>query len=287
MFDVSLKNTTDKQFGIPLTLEYDVLITIVNPDPQNLNVDIDGEVLERQLEPFLHKVSPIADFVVKSQWLYLVELGAVPRKIVDHYALYEDQLPHLITPLEKNLWSHLSPRPCLNLVLYISHCDVPLFIYNSRNEKSANAFFSPRWGGILITNPDKASCYNKNYSPDLQQITSIFISQLSKMLKMEETDKINLIELEKRRTEEMIESTRRTLKSLAQLLSEINSIVISDEVALKIAIAVENADLAEEALAKNDIESALNFSKIAFKNSEDAFSDPSLLALLYFPDDQK
>jgi hypothetical protein len=102
MFDVTIPNKTDKEFGIPLSLEYDVLITIVNPDPKNLHLELDGEDIETHLQPFLDKVSPIADFVVKSQWLYLVELGAIPRKIVDHYALYEEQLPHVITPLEKN-----------------------------------------------------------------------------------------------------------------------------------------------------------------------------------------
>ncbi|RZC39918.1 PIG-S domain containing protein [Asbolus verrucosus] len=287
MYDVVLSNKTDKQFGIPLSLEYDVLITIVNPDPQNLQLELEGEDIDANLQPFLNQVSPVADFIVKSQWLYLVELGAIPRKIQDHYALYEEQLPHVITPLEKKLWSHLSPRPCLNLVLYVSHCNVPLFIYNNQNEKTDNAFLSPRWGGIYIVNPDKKSCDDKKFQPDLQLITATFIAQLRKMLKMEGTAQHDLLELQRRKAKDMVDSTKRTLKSLAQLLSEINSIVISDDVALKIKIAVENADTAEDLLEKNDIENALKYAKIAFKNAEAAFSDPSLLALLYFPDDQK
>jgi phosphatidylinositol glycan class S len=287
MFDVTIPNKTDKEFGIPLSLEYDVLITIVNPDPKNLHLELDGEDIETHLQPFLDKVSPIADFVVKSQWLYLVELGAIPRKIVDHYALYEEQLPHVITPLEKKLWSHLSPRPCLNLVLYVSHCNVPLYIYNSKNERTANALFSPRWGGIYIVNPDEASCETHTFRPDLQSITSVFAVQLSKMLKMGGMEAQDLMELQRRKTEDMVDSTRRTLKSLAELLSEINSIVISDDVALKIKIAVENADLAEDLLKKGDVEGAIKNAKVAFGNAEAAFSDPSLLALLYFPDDQK
>lgn len=287
MFDVTLANKTDKHFGIPLSLEYDVLITIVNPDPENLHVDLSGEDLDTNLQPFLQKITPVADFIVKSQWLYLVELGAIPRKVIDTYYLYEAQLPHVITPLEKKLWSHLSPRPCLNLVLYVSHCNVPLYIRNSRDEDTANAFFSPRWGGIFIMNPDKDSCETKEFKPDLQVITSTFVSQLGKILKMGGTSEEDFRELQKRKAEDMVDSTRRTLKSLAQLLSEINSIVISDDVALKIQIAVDNADTAESLLAKNEVEQALGFAKIAFKNAEAAFSDPSLLALLYFPDDQK
>jgi len=40
-------------------------------------------------------------------------------------------------------------------------------------------------------------------------------------------------------------------------------------------------------LNNGDQEKALVYAKLAFKNSEDAFAHPSLLALLYFPDDQK
>lgn len=287
MYGGLFPNKSDKHLGIPLNLEYDVLITIVNPDPVNNKIDLLGEEIEANLQPFLKSVTPIADFVVKSQWLYLVDLGAIPRKIVDHYGLLEKQLPHVITPLEKKLWSHLSPRPCLNLILYVSHCNVPLFIYNERDEKNpTNAFLSPRWGGFLIINPDSESCNNKTlFKPDLHVISSTFIAQLKKLLGINESE--DLIELKRRKTKEMIESTRRTLKSLAQLLSEINSIVISDDVALKIQAAVESADLAEQYLNGNNVGYALKLAKTAFQNSELAFSDPSLLALLYFPDDQK
>ena len=286
MFDVTLANKTDRQFGILLSLEYDVLITVVNPEPSRLHVNLEGEELEVYLRPFLEKVSHIADFVVKSQWLYLVELGARPTKVIDHYVLSEEQLPHVITPLEKKLWSHLSPRPCLNLVLYVSHCEVPLYI-QEKSENATNAFLSPRWGGIVIINPDPDSCEKRIFQPNVKQIGGILTTQLSKMLRMEGTTKQDLIDLQKRKAEDMVDSTRRTLKSLAELLSEINSIVISDDVALKIKVAVDNADLADELMAKGEIENALTFAKVAFENSEAAFSDASLLALLYFPDDQK
>lgn len=51
----------------------------------------------------------MANFSVKSQWLYLMPLDITPKQIPDsspsgkHYALLEDILPQLITPLEKKL----------------------------------------------------------------------------------------------------------------------------------------------------------------------------------------
>ena len=56
----------------------------------------------------------MANFSIKSQWLYLVPLDVVPKQIPDssprgrHYALPEDVLPQLITPLEKKLGKSLT-----------------------------------------------------------------------------------------------------------------------------------------------------------------------------------
>lgn len=45
--------------------------------------------------------------------------------------------------------------------------------------------------------------------------------------------------------------------------------------------------LAKQLLAINDLQNATVTAKAAFAASERAFYDPSMLALLYFPDDQK
>ena len=62
------------------------------------------------LEPLLHELSPFAQYTVKSQWLYFVTLNVQPKLVSDssgyghqHYALAEDILPQIITPLEKKL----------------------------------------------------------------------------------------------------------------------------------------------------------------------------------------
>lgn len=288
MYKAQFRNKMSKEYNIPLSLEYDVLITIVNPEPSSLKIDLKGQDIEHHLTPFLSTLSSIADFTVKSQWLYMVELGAIPRKMYDHFAIQENQLPHIISPLEKKLWSHLSPRPCLNLVLYFPQCRRPLYIYNENNEKlETNAMLSPRWGGLYIINSDKQSCEKHVFKPDLEKITATFATQLQMLFHINGTSRQNILALKQTKAEDLLDSTRRTLRSLAQLLSEISSIVISDDVAQKINVAVEKADIAEQHLKENEIDEALKYAKIAFEKSEQAFSDPSLLALLYFPDDQK
>lgn len=110
---------------------------------------------------------------------------------------------------------------------------------------------------------------------------------LLELFHLNNTSEAVFSEFKLKKIEEMLESSKRTLKSLAQLLSEINSIVISDQVASQINLALHSVQKAENLLATGDQESALHYAKLAFKNSEEAFAHPSLLALLYFPDDQK
>lgn len=285
MFSFEVPEKLDKKFGLPLSLEYDVLVTVVNPRPHELKLNLKTEEVDAALQPFLKSISPVANFTVKSQWLYLVELGVQPKKFEDHFALFEEQLPHIVTPLEKKLWSHLSPRPCINLVIYVSQCIGTLRLYNNaRQPVTSNSFINPGWGGILVLNPDEEDCKKGVYAPNLSQIIPVFITQLRKLFDIENT---NLLRFKKRQAEKMIDSSKRTLKSLAQLLLEISSIVISDEVAGRIKLAIEATEEAEALLKRDDLDEGLNKAKIAFWNSEGAFSDPSLLALLYFPDDQK
>lgn len=66
-------------------------------------------LLLEYIDPFLSELSILSNFSVKSQWLYLLPLDVNPKRVPDsgvlgrHYALPEDLLPQLITPLEKKL----------------------------------------------------------------------------------------------------------------------------------------------------------------------------------------
>lgn len=74
---------------------------------------------------------------------------------------------------------------------------------------------------------------------------------------------------------------------MSQLLSEISNIVINDAVGDSIYQAVDRVERAAKLLKIGQLDRAFNDSKAAFLSAEAAFTDPSLLALLYFPDDQK
>lgn len=89
------------------------------------------------------------------------------------------------------------------------------------------------------------------------------------------------------RTVEQLTSAKLTLQSLSRLLKEISNIVITDVVGNRIKTALELVHESAEHLRRGDLERSFVLSKEAFVTAEAAFSDPTLLALLYFPEDQK
>lgn len=89
------------------------------------------------------------------------------------------------------------------------------------------------------------------------------------------------------RTIEQLTSAKLTLQSLARLLQEIGNIVITDVVGDRIKTALSLVEDSAERLALADLSQAFLLSKEAFVSAEAAFSDPTLFAFLYFPEDQK
>lgn len=166
-----------------------------------------------------------------------------------------------------------------------------------KSSDTIDAFVSPRWGGVLIANPQ---CPNDTFSPDTQQVMSVLVTQLSQLLGVPDlkssADVVQTGRLPTRwqadyllraRTLEYLDAARLTLRSLAQLLSEISNIVINDEVAESVHCAVANTAQAHRWLQAGQVLEAFRAAQTAATAAESAFTDPSLLALLYFPDDQK
>ena len=79
-----------------------------------------------------------------------------------------------------------------------------------------------------------------------------------------------------------------TLDSLVKLLGKIQNMVIADHIAEDVNSAVAALQQSIHSVrTEEDFWTALNFAKQAAELADKAFYDPSMLALLYFPDDQK
>nr|KAF6289686.1 phosphatidylinositol glycan anchor biosynthesis class S [Pipistrellus kuhlii] len=289
------KWSSDKRRPLKSSLGYEITFSLLNPDPKSHDVhwDIQGAV-RRYVQPFLNALSVTGNFSVDSQILYYAVLGVNPRfdPASSSYYLAAHSLPHVINPVESRLGSSAaSLYPVLNFLLYVPElAHSPLYIQDKDGAPVAtNAFHSPRWGGIMVYNVDPKA-YNASELPvrvevDMVRVMEVFLAQLRP--KGEGLMTWELDRLLWARSVENLATATTTLTSLAQLLGKISNIVIKDDVASEVYRAVAAVQKAAEELASGHLASAFAASQEAVTSSERAFFDPSLLHLLYFPDDQK
>ncbi|XP_045539069.1 GPI transamidase component PIG-S isoform X2 [Papilio machaon] len=294
---------------------YHVVLSVVHPKPQDLKVEFNArDAVEEYIGSFVDELDVLHNFTLKSQWLYLLNFDFQATEVKDdsewtrHWAVREERLHLLLTALEGRAATHVSDLPTLNLAFYILPCAyAPLVIYDSDNKKVSGpvqAFMSPKWGGVVFSNPAPSDCgHTPTWTPPITLIMGTFIAQLRELLGITDKASISGAHLEqlrsvsprrwevdsllRLRTLEQLSAAHHDLRSLAQLLGEISNIVINDEVGASINSAVTSSVGAGEAAARGELLRAYRTSLDAFLAAESAFMEPSLLALLYFPDDQK
>ena len=252
---------------------------------------------------------------MKSQVLYLTSLGlsSVRKGFSDtgneQYLISEKDLGLAIN-MESKLVSHVSSRPSFNFIAYIpTLAQTPLHIESDSNTnqiQETNSFLVPRWGGVSIWNLYNETTKTKSKFDDVTMMR-IVITQLRLLLGLQPDQKggkfgnvqylprtENVITLWEKdfvsrlKLEENLVTTRVTLQSLAHLLSKISNIVITQEVAEDVQSAVKSYDDAVKCLGKGQPpQTCFESSKDSFVTAERVFFENSLLALLYFPEDQK
>ncbi|KAI5642564.1 phosphatidylinositol-glycan biosynthesis class S protein domain-containing protein [Phthorimaea operculella] len=295
---------------------YHIALSVVQPRPDVNKVEFDAKnAVEAYVGSFVDELSILHNFTLKSQWLFMLDFDFQEKEVKDssewgrHFKVSQDRMHLLLTRLEERAATHVSESPTINLALYTVPCDkAPMVIYDSRGEpvkSSVQAFMSPKWGGVVLSSPTAGECRGEHptHKPVPRVVMGAFISQLRKLLGITEYTRIegaHMVPLRavaprswerdtllRLRSLEQVSSAQRTLQSLAQLLGEISNIVINDEVGACINTAVDKIHEAMELMTRGHLTQAYDTSLAAFTHAETAFMEPSLLALLYFPDDQK
>ncbi|KAK3095640.1 hypothetical protein FSP39_017048 [Pinctada imbricata] len=302
-----LKPDKESMRSVKSALGYDILFTLVNPQPDILDIQWDIKQAVRDfLGPLSEKLKEYVSLNIQSQVIYFTGLYKRPKKDskLGEFYYTEKDLPLLINPLEAKLGSHASSNPSLNFLVYIpSREQHPLFIMDQSGSKvPSNSFLSPRWGGIYIYNvksPSQNASLPHEVSLNMKQVMEVFISQLRLLLNLnnqipDSTDvgnqAIRLWELDgwlRQRCIENLATSIHTLQSLTQLLERISNIVINDDIGNEVEEALSGIRQSQRYLAVGQLDKAFIQSRKALAASDKAFFDPSLLELLYFPEDQK
>ncbi|GAB1296522.1 GPI transamidase component PIG-S [Apodemus speciosus] len=307
------KWSSDKRRPLKSSLGYEITFSLLNPDPKSHDVhwDIEGAV-QRYVQPFLNRLSAAGNFSVDSQILYYAMLGVNPRfdPASSSYSLTMHSLPHVINPVESRLGSSAaSLYPVLNFLLYVPELAHSPSTFRTRTELQWPPMLStvPAGVALWIYNVDP-KIYNASELPvrvevDMVRVMEVFLAQLRLLfgiaqpqvppkclLSGPKSEGLMTWELDRllwARSVENLATATTTLTSLAQLLGKISNIVIKDDVASEVYRAVAAVQKAAQEVALGHLSSAFAASQEAVTSSERAFFDPSLLHLLYFPDDQK
>ncbi|VDP23409.1 unnamed protein product, partial [Soboliphyme baturini] len=193
---------------------------------------------------------------VRSQVLYYVDLPFPSTWRNDSFYYSSTQLPHLINSLESFMGTFVSSNPVIYIVLFIPPMfNRPLYILDHGGKRAEyNSFVVAGWGGVVVDNEATAA-----------QASMIAIVRNYFGLNLPKTD---------------LAIKRDSIQPLCEW--EVQKLLYHN-----IRVAVTSLEGVLSALDSYDIKRAASLSRTAFLNSETAFFDPSLLALLYFPDDQK
>lgn len=298
----SQQYTKENRLRKKSTGQMDLQVSLVVPEPEYVSASWDiKNAVDRYIQPFLDQF-PLT-FRVNSQVLYLTSLH-IPAGLEGHGPLEvsDVELGTALNKMENLLNSQSSSNPALNLVLYIPPIQrIPLTVLGS----TTNSFLLPRWGGVHIYNylptGDQASIkFPAVVSVNMERVAGIWLGQLRSLLGVAELKEVEGVPLNnvgvrqweadyqlRYRSMENILETRRTLQSLASLLSHISNIVITEDIARRVEAALDEVGKSVQYLADGRLQEGHQASQAAVQQAEAAFFDPSLLALLYFPDDQK
>lgn len=82
-------------------------------------------------------------------------------------------------------------------------------------------------------------------------------------------------------------NTISTLKSLAQLVDEIPNMVVQDHISIKVRQSLDALSRVSQVLRQEDYVEALQYSIQAIELAEKAFFDPTMVSMLYFPNEHK
>ncbi|KAG0375407.1 hypothetical protein BGX24_009148 [Mortierella sp. AD032] len=276
------------------------------------------EVINAYLAPFIKTMSTVSEFTIESQIQHYASLTFTPqqeKESQDHF-LTPDSLPNFINAAEWSLASTVSSLPSLNFLTYVPKpSESPLVIKTAQSapKTSTNSFLIPRWGGVAILNREAERTKGTQEHPELitvqelEPVMRIFLAQLRDLLGVtalsttsspsfpivfhkslnEAPTTWELDSLLRRRSTENLVDSLATISSLARLVRNTPNMVVLDHIQKEVTEALRDIGRSCEHLSRQEYVEALAASRDGLVKSEMAFFDPTMVSMLYFPDEHK
>ncbi|EXJ95969.1 hypothetical protein A1O1_01094 [Capronia coronata CBS 617.96] len=262
------------------------------------------DALSKHIQPLVQALSNTSEFDITTQIQlyssYSPAIQPVTKEGMEGAFLQQKDLTAFVNAAEWPLAPSIGDGPTINFILYVPVQDeIPLKI----DGVEGTSWLIPQWGGIQITNPP--------LQPDpmtggmslpahlagelLRQPFETFSSQLLSLLGVPQANQSGkLLPLQLRldaykrfSTLTLYLKAASSLGSLARLAQRLSNIPIQKHVAELVDDAIGNLTAAEHAFLESRWDAALIHSRIAYRDSEKAFFDKSMVGQVYFPDEHK
>ncbi|KAG9785195.1 hypothetical protein KCU88_g2563, partial [Aureobasidium melanogenum] len=260
--------------------------------------------LNDYVQPLIQALSNTSTFDVTTQVQlyssYSPAIRSVTKEGQEGAFLEQNDLTAFVNAAEWPLAPSIGDGPTINFVVYIpAKNEIPLGI----DGIEGTSWLIPQWGGIQILNPplhpdpeNGVMRLPPHLTKDLlRQPFETFSSQLLSLLGVPEADvsgkvlplQLRLDAYKRFSTLTLYLKAASSLGSLARLAQRLSNIPIPKHVAELVDASISNLTAARQAFLESRWDTALAHAKIAYKDSEKAFFDKSMVGQVYFPDEHK
>ncbi|GAA5861588.1 hypothetical protein JCM3774_002637 [Rhodotorula dairenensis] len=261
-------------------------------------------LLADSVAPLLASLAPVHDFTVETQVQYFAPLAVELHRTdgVDGTYVDETDLRAFVNNAEWNLATGDTLDPVLQFLLFLPSSEHrPLRIRRQDGSIAPPSFISPQRGGVVIYNPPSPAHEQPPSVPlDLPASALVpafagFERQLRTLLGVPVTPigaaahgrallPPEVDALAERRLREVTEDTVETLAATVRLANEIQNMQINARVQKRVEDALDELD---QAASTTSVIDALPHASAAQSLASRAYFDPSMMGLLYFPDEHK
>jgi phosphatidylinositol glycan class S len=261
-------------------------------------------MLEEHIQPAVQAISKVAEIQITTQVQlyssYSSAIHPIKRNDSNSTILQQSDLTAFVNAAEWPLTPSIGEGPTINFILYIPTTDqIPLAVEGI----DRTSWLIPQWGGIQILNPDltphpETGVLGLPIHLDraiLRQPFNTFAAQLLSLLGILQAENpgnqlplhLRLEAYSRLSALTLYLKAASSLGSLARLAQHLNNIPIPKNVAQLVDDTISNLTTVNQNFLESRWTSALSHAKTAYRDSEKAFFDKSMVGQVYFPDEHK
>lgn len=278
----------------------------MNEDIAQSNFIIDWDIqdaIERYLNYHLAQLSPLHNFTCHTQILYHSPLAFIPTVFNESgkliHTVEQDDLKAFINDADWKLASPVTMDPVLHFVLWVpSSAHRPFKIRKSNGMMDADgSFIRPQWGSVQIYNPEPNTLSTGKLNVfSLERPMAIFCHHLMSLLGVVEwmdegpTNRavLGFDSLIRRRVIENAADTVKSLGVVVELIDAQKNMRVSKLVQDQVNHSLRFLEQAQKTLLRDgSLWNSLQQVDQAARLSAQSVFNPTMLSLLYFPDEHK